>query len=66
MNEFDSRVYDTRMVIKNILTNTTQIFMNPREYEQAMHKNSTAQQYQIIKYPQVNPAEVSGFDVGLW
>lgn len=23
-------------------------------------------QWEVIKYPEINPAEVSGFDVGLW
>jgi ABC-type transport system involved in multi-copper enzyme maturation permease subunit len=66
VNEFDSRIYNTTMIIRNILTNTTQVLQNSGNMMLKDGPGFNSSQWIVTKYPEINPAVISGFDVGVW
>jgi hypothetical protein len=65
VNEFDSRVYNTTTILRNIINNATMVIPNGGN----MMSNGpqfNSSQWAVIKYPEVNPADIQGFDVGIW
>ena len=66
VNEFDSRVYNTTMIVQNILNNRTMVIQNAASMILKDSPGFNSSQWMIKKYPEINPASVSGFDVGLW
>ena len=66
VNEFDSRIYNTTMILQNILNNKTMVIMNANSIMNGNSSTFNSSQWNIVKYPEVNPATVAGFDVGLW
>ncbi len=66
VNEFDSRVYNTTTVLQNILDKRTMVIANAATMMGQDSPGFNSSQWQVIKYPEINPADVSGFDVGIW
>jgi ABC-type multidrug transport system permease subunit len=65
-NEFDNRVYNTTAIIMNVTSGAT--FGKSFDDLKAMRNsgNFNISDFKVIQQPEVNPTEVSGFDVGLW
>lgn len=66
VNEYDSRIYNTTMILENILNKRTMVIANAAGMTLQESPTFNSSQWAVIKYPEVNPAAISGFDVGIW
>jgi hypothetical protein len=64
VNEFDQRTYNRTLVLEQVNTGIRRSF--PQGYVLPQDNPDQYKTWNVLKYPEINPADGGGFDIGLW